>query len=361
MEKERITVVVPVYNGEKTLDRCLGSIVNQTYRDLEILLVDDGSQDRTPQMCDAWAEQDSRIRVIHRENAGVGIARNTGMEQAAGVYICFFDSDDYVDCRAVEKAYVLAKQEAADIVVFGMKAVDRNGKIITCRVPKGKKSCFRGHEVQELFLPDLIDNDHDEAEVKGLTFSMWSCLFSMELVRRSGWKLVSERQYLSEDSYSLIWLYRHVRSVAILPEALYAYCDNIGSLTHTYREDLMPRMKQCYLACIRLTEEQGYSEQVRKRLSGLYLSWVISAMKRAVSAGTDRFEAVAQIVPDETVQRALRDLTWRYHSRARRMLLWAMAHKLHRSVQLMVILKSFIEKRRCQNAEKVGQTAGIRA
>ena len=85
-----VTVVVPIYNVEKYLERCLSSIVNQTYTDLEILLIDDGSTDGCPGICDRFAAQDSRVRVIHKQNAGLGMARNTGIDHATGDYICFF-------------------------------------------------------------------------------------------------------------------------------------------------------------------------------------------------------------------------------------------------------------------------------
>ena len=96
-----ISVIVPVYQVEEYLDRCVQSIVDQTYTNLEIILVDDGSPDRCPQMCDEWAKRDSRIRVIHKENGGLSDARNAGMQAASGTYIAFVDSDDWVSERYI--------------------------------------------------------------------------------------------------------------------------------------------------------------------------------------------------------------------------------------------------------------------
>lgn len=92
-EAPLISVIVPVYKVEQYLDRCVQSIVDQTYKNLEIILVDDGSPDNCPAMCDAWAAKDSRIRVIHKENGGVASARNVGLDNAVGQYISFVDSD----------------------------------------------------------------------------------------------------------------------------------------------------------------------------------------------------------------------------------------------------------------------------
>jgi len=94
-----ISVVVPVYKVEDYLNRCVESIVNQTYKNLEIILVDDGSPDNCPEMCDRWAEKDNRIKVIHKENGGLSDARNAGLEIAAGDYISFIDSDDWIDLQ----------------------------------------------------------------------------------------------------------------------------------------------------------------------------------------------------------------------------------------------------------------------
>ena len=100
-----VSIVVPVYNVEAYLDRCIESLVNQTYKHLEIILVDDGSPDNCPMICEKWAGLDERIKVIHKENAGLGMARNTGLEHATGDYICFFDSDDYVASDTIEKSF----------------------------------------------------------------------------------------------------------------------------------------------------------------------------------------------------------------------------------------------------------------
>lgn len=97
-----ISVIVPIYNVEKYLARCVDSIVNQTYKNLEIILVDDGSPDRCPQMCDDYAEKDSRIKVVHKKNGGLSDARNAGMAVATGEYISFIDSDDWIDLETYD-------------------------------------------------------------------------------------------------------------------------------------------------------------------------------------------------------------------------------------------------------------------
>lgn len=338
-----VSVIVPVYNVEEYLDRCVESIINQTYQNIEIILVDDGSPDRCPQMCDAWAEKDNRIKVIHKKNAGLGMARNTGIEHALGEYICFFDSDDYIAVETIEKAYILAKEKCAEIVVFGTNSVDRNGHITKQCIPESEKCHYTGADVQNIFLPDLIDNRHYEVTIKNLCLSACSCLFSMELIKRSAWRFVSERQIISEDSYSLIWLYKYVNTVVILPEALYFYCENGMSLTRRFREDRYEKIKQFYADCCCLSDRLEYSHQVRKRISGLFLSFSIAAMKQILMASLSDLERkalLAQIVNDETMQSVLLDTYSQYKSYARRLLFWAMRHKLHEIVYLLVKMQT---------------------
>lgn len=156
MEAGLVSVVLPIYNVEKYLDRCIESVVKQTYSNLEIILVDDGSPDGCPQKCEEWAKKDSRIKVIHKANAGLGYARNTGIENASGEYICFFDSDDYVAPGTIEKAYTTAKTDISDIVLFGHYAVDAYGKIIKTHIPSTKKESYEGSEVQDAYWVVII-------------------------------------------------------------------------------------------------------------------------------------------------------------------------------------------------------------
>jgi glycosyltransferase involved in cell wall biosynthesis len=126
MEKDLISVIVPIYLVEKYLEKCVDSIVRQTYRNLEIILVDDGSPDNCPQLCDEWKKRDSRIKVIHKENGGLSSARNAGIDAAEGNYICFIDSDDYIAETMIQKLYSALKNQGADMSLCGFTYVDEN-------------------------------------------------------------------------------------------------------------------------------------------------------------------------------------------------------------------------------------------
>ncbi len=341
-----VSVVVPIYKTQKYLDRCVTSIVNQTYKNLEIILVDDGSPDLCPEMCDRWAEWDSRIKVVHKKNAGLGMARNTGIETATGAYICFFDSDDYVERDTIEKALKMAEREAAEVVLFGNYRIGRDGGVVKKNVPQFPKSCYRGVEVQTILLPDMVDNRHGEAQVTGICLSACMCLFSTELIKRTGWRFVSEREIISEDSYSLLRLFPQVQSAAVLSESLYYHCENEASLTQVYREDRHLRNRDFYFACTELLEGEAYCSKTKQSVEGLYLSLTIAVMKQLMASNlknTEKIGHIEAILSDETVQKALTSVKTRRYGRMRRILLWAMGRKKALMCMLLLLAKDRAE------------------
>lgn len=153
-----ISVIVPVYNVEKYLERCVDSIRTQTYSNLEIILVDDGSPDGSGAICDAYAAKDSRVRVIHKENGGLSSARNAGMDMAAGEYLSFIDSDDWIHPDTYAHLMELLKKYDASIACMGnMDVSEKTGEQKLALCPK-KEECISGEElVQRMFLWQGID------------------------------------------------------------------------------------------------------------------------------------------------------------------------------------------------------------
>lgn len=324
MQQGLISVVLPVYNTEKYLNRCVTSVRNQTYSNLEIILVDDGSPDNCPQMCDEWAVKDSRIRVIHKKNAGLGMARNSGIEAATGEYICFFDSDDYVATDTIEKAYRLAVEEQSDIVVFGLNNVNAEGRVVRSVIPESDQVTYAGEDVQKRFLPDFIAVKQDST-CQNVRMSAWACLFSMDMIQRSGWRFASERDIISEDVYSLLCLYAHVKRVSVLPEALYYYCENGASLTRSYRADRFGKICHFHAACVEKARELGYDSVVIQRLQGPLASFVIAALKLIVRADLtekEKYDAIREIVRSDYLKNIRWDYSLHSDSRARRIFLF---------------------------------------
>lgn len=342
-DNTRVSVVVPVYNVEKYLDRCVSSIVNQTYRDLEIILVDDGSPDHCPQMCEEWAKKDARIKVIHKENAGLGMARNTGIENAAGDYICFFDSDDYIHPETIAHSVALAESEQAQIVCFGNHTVNRQGAVIRSFVPESEKICYRGDEVLEEVLPSMLSPSMKKPKTKNIVPSACFCLFSTELIRQTNWRFVSEREIISEDIYSLLDLFRNVDSVAVLKEALYYYCENEASLTRVFRPERFERNKQFYQKCVELCERYSYPSIVVKSCRNPFLGNTIGTMKIAVKHYTamhDAVQIIRTIAEDSMMQAAIRSDLEDSEKFSVRVLFWLMLKKQYFLCYILLRIKS---------------------
>lgn len=330
MEKGLVTVVVPIYNTEKYLDRCITSIVNQTYQNLEILLIDDGSPDNCPQMCDIWAERDLRIRVIHKENAGLGMARNTGIEHATGEYICFFDSDDYIAFDTIEKTYKKAITEQAEVVVFGFADVDAAGNIVKTFAPSKEEKTFRGKVVREEFLPELIAPDPKGNGQRRFYMSACMMLFSANVIRTADWRFVSEREIISEDIYSLLKLFQHISSVAVVSEVLYFYCTNEVSLSRKYIPGRYEKVLHFYMESVALCERLHYGHNVIHRVSKQYLGFTIAAMKQEMASNRsfgEKKRSVHDIVCDPMLQQVLEknredNVSWK-----QKVLFWMMQKK----------------------------------
>ena len=330
MQAGLVSVVIPVYKTEKYLDRCINSVVNQTYRNLEILLIDDGSPDNCPQMCDAWAEKDSRIRVIHKENQGLGMARNTGIENATGEYICFFDSDDYVDAKTVEYAFNAAQKEKADVAIFGLTTVSAKGEVKQSWIPNPSSTIYRGQAVRDDFLPDLIGADPKTGKKSNLWMSACSCLFSTSMLRKSGWRFCSERDIISEDVYSLLGLYRYVDAVVVLKQAPYYYCENQASLTRSYQPGRYQRIKYFYQECMELCCKNDYLQEVMIRCAEPFLSFTISALKQEAARmdnKADAYRQIRKIVDDDVLQSVLKKKKKEKLGIKQTILFWAMRRK----------------------------------
>lgn len=272
-----VSVIVPVYNVERYLDRCISSIVNQTYRELEIILIDDGSPDNCPIICDEWAKKDSRIRVIHKENGGLGMARNTGIENASGKYIFFFDSDDFVELSTVEKCVCSALENNSDVVLFGFCEAFENGDIKPLDVTD-RNSVYTGEEILNRLLPDLLMNTY------GLNISACAKMFRLDTIKQNSVRFRSERAIISEDTFFTIELFKVVSVASVVPECLYYYHKTDGSLTRTYRADRQMKNDIFLSKSIEYIKEKNYPRIVEKAVTVCYHGYTVGAIKQIFSA-----------------------------------------------------------------------------
>lgn len=219
--KQLISIIVPVYNSELYLDTCLKSLITQSYDQLEIILVNDGSTDNSKEICEKWQQNDSRIRIINQNNQGSSSARNAGINCAKGEWILFVDSDDMLANNAINDLFEYSA--GVDVVSFGWSVIDSYGKILDNVVPDDVS-----HGDEENLLNQIVSGP--------LQNYFWSYLFSKKLIDSFVLKygtLFDERYALFEDAISLQRLIRSCHfKVRYLPKTIYFYRQNFFSLSH---------------------------------------------------------------------------------------------------------------------------------
>lgn len=340
---EKVTVVVPVYNTEKYLNECIESIRNQTYTNLEIILVDDGAKDNSPQLCDALQRIDDRIIVIHKKNEGAGKSRNRGIEVATGKYILFVDSDDYIKSDLVEKCMDFIGGDVAAMVMYGVQHVDEMGGVIGEKIPYSDKYIFEKEEVREILLPEVIFSDNKRVRNLEIPACMAN-FYSLDVIRKIGWKFESEREYISEDYYSMLKLYRYIDKFVVLNEALYCYRHGHESLSSSSRLMDYNMIRKYYNQCVLLCKDNGYNEKVLNNISEPYLSFTITCLKlkaRQNKSLKDKRTELNEILQDIQLYEVLTKRNLKNEKRTKQFLYKAILTKNYVLARILIYLQSF--------------------
>lgn len=223
-----ISVIVPVYKVEKYLDKCVQSIIQQTYQNFELILVDDGSPDNCPKMCDEYARKyNDKIKVLHKKNGGLSDARNAGTMIAKGEYVTYIDSDDYVAENYLEKLYNIMKDNNADIAVTGIEIFYENKKIKNKYKLENKTYIYSGEQALEKM---LYQNTLDT--------SACAMLIPVSIAKEF---LFPIGKY-HEDEYTTYKYYANIEKVAVTTERLYFYLQRSGSIMHVFGQSSMDEL-----------------------------------------------------------------------------------------------------------------------
>lgn len=297
MKPPKISIVVPVYNVEKYIHRCMNSLLAQTLNDIEIILIDDGSPDGCPQICDDYAKQDSRVKVIHKKNGGLGYARNSGITAATGSYIAFVDSDDYVHEKMYETLYNNACEKNYDVVYCGLRREIANGIYINRACVTAPASFIGKNEVINVML-DFIASAPNVAEERKYEMSVWHSIYKNDIIQQHQLSFYSEREYASEDLPFQVDFLKHAHSVLFIPDIFYTYCFNEGSLTTTFSNEKYPRFKKLYQLLQR--QAKDYDKdclRVNRFFIGYARSHIFNIVAAQISA-KEKFNLIAEICED---------------------------------------------------------------
>ncbi len=255
------SVILPVYNVENYLERCVRSVENQSFSDYELILVDDGATDHSGAMCDALAEQYDNITVLHKENGGLSSARNAGLKIAKGEYVWWVDSDDWIEPDALSQLYELTATQMPELVKFNYYRVQTEHAAVCSKAAPG---LYTNEQTQILCNMAFYDAGR-------FILSAWSCLYRREFLLRHGLCFVSERQIGSEDYLFNLEALLLAQSIRVTSCILYSYEQRAGSLTQKYRQNLPEKYTRLYSMLRDFCEKAGRLKQYEGRICRFYV------------------------------------------------------------------------------------------
>ena len=349
MPKPSLSIVVPVYNTEKYLKRCMDSITSQTLKDIEIIIVDDGSTENCATLCDEISKTDSRIKVVHKQNGGLGFARNTGVEAATGEYIGFVDSDDYIEPTMYETLYNAAKKNNADLCLSGICFVGGNMfselGTDTKKVYFEEETVFKKEEMKKLLLGVVGALPHEPDDSR-YGVSVCKNIFKTSVIREKGIRFLSERKILSEDTLFMVDYIKSANCAVGVPDSYYCYCRNEDSLSKAYNKDRLDK------SIVFLDElEKRIADVVKKDEYEIYLDRLIQGFGRVLCSqeiihARDKKikfsclkKRLKEICTRDKIQNTLKSYPWYRLPVKQAAFAFTMKYKLFLFQKLMVILR----------------------
>ncbi len=282
--KPLVSIIVPVYNTVLYLEECVESLQNQTYQNIQILLVDDGSKDESPELCDKLASRYENVSVIHKVNQGLGMARNSGLEKVTGKYVGFLDSDDTLDIDTIEGCVAVLEDNNADACFYGRKTQGKDGiyKVnddIPTRLQYDRQA-IRQEFVKNYFgrLPKEQSSDYIQA-------SACCAMYRKAIIDNNHIKFVSEREYLSEDTFFNLEFCKFSNTIMIIPKCYYNYRYNAKSLTKSYNPKRITQLKS-YMKLLReYIDDYPELDDISQRVNFMFYIYIRPLIEIEIAIG----------------------------------------------------------------------------
>ncbi len=291
---ELISVIIPVYNVQKYLLRCVESVKNQTHKNLEIILVDDGSPDDCPKMCDRMANEDQRIKVIHKPNGGQGLARNSGIEIATGKYVAFIDSDDWISEDYIENLYLAITQNDYDIVIASHSVANDVENIIPqkLRIDEG---VYNGADVKNKLLLPIIGPDVCFAKDVQIESAVWGKLYRLDIIKNNAISFPSERVAVGEDMFFNALYLNCSEHAVVINDCGYRYFENLKSTTRKYNPLRYERTLNFYNNACDLVKKCDLQDEIGHRVERTFLLKLRTAIRLVVISDMPRCKKIGEI------------------------------------------------------------------
>lgn len=305
MQKGVISVIIPIYKVEPYLNRCVESVVGQTYKNLEIILVDDGSPDLCPQICDEWAKKDDRIRVIHKPNGGLSDARNSGIDICTGEYICFVDSDDYIAPQMYEKMLLKMQEDGSDMAICGINEFC-DGE--TPSVKEGESELIDSN----MALHRLCDKKYNIYFVVA-----WNKLYKRYIFDNLRYPVGK----IHEDEFLAHRVIGECKKISCMPEKYYFYYIRQGSITNSgFKEKQLAKIEamEDRMEYVRLNFPEVWNDTKKRTLNTISAMYCKAKMGHAskdiLKSLKQKYNSVFKRTKDKNLKHYLfRYCTWVYY------------------------------------------------
>lgn len=275
----KISIVIPTYNSEKYIARCLDSVLAQEERDFEAIVVNDGSKDKTAVLVEEYVKKDKRIILINQENGGVSKARNTGLDRAQGEYIFFVDSDDWIPTYALSNALRAIQESDADIVMAKMWHRDvKTGNLKEHNLNEPLAECAKNPQTEDAFLKILTGY----ALKKGVAYSALAKLYKREIIEKYSVRFEEGLAYCEDVVFNVDYL-SNVSSACVVDAYYYCAEDNVGSLTKRYKPQVVDATILSYERFCELFKEKGIGGEAFQELEEQLLNSLWDIVFRVLS------------------------------------------------------------------------------
>lgn len=309
----KVSIIVPVYNVAPYLRQCMDSIINQTYRNIEIICIDDGSTDESGKILDEYAKSDDRINAMHTNNVGVASARNTGLSLASGEYLLFVDGDDWIDTATCQKAVSSISTESVDVVMWPYirefsdhsdpKIIFRGQKLFDETECRKLQRRMIGLSNEELAHPENAD----------ALSTVWGKLYRREIIEQNHLRFVNlSRIGTYEDGLFNLCYFAHVKSAVYIPDYLSHYRKNTG-MTSKYRSQLASQWKNLFSDMRVYIETNGNDSDFKKALDNrISLSIIGLGLNALALPNRKALPEIRKFLSDQEYRAAIKTLPMRY-------------------------------------------------
>lgn len=237
MRKDLVSVIIPVYNAEKYISKCLDSLLNQTYERMQIIIINDGSTDNGPQILNKYEALDDRIIVYHTENRGVSFARNLGIDKAMGDYILFIDADDFMRNDMIKKMYYRMLQDDSDVCVCNALRIHGDMEKIQCQRGDETINIKTPVDKEEYIITFLLRQVH--------AYCVWNKMYKRSILNQYNIRFVANDKMYPEDMLFNLIYFTEITKISWVSDALYIHIKHQNSITTSYRNNIVNRYAEC--------------------------------------------------------------------------------------------------------------------